>query len=153
MLKQTERTTGIQAENMNKQEKNNLRKIKGKTRKIGHSIGLTSGLFSMSSKQIVSNDHHACRFFLSSSNSWLGLDFFPSKGGKCMEYYSFDLRSLLSPRTSIGFHKRLEITRGRNKSRDQRPRLGTKFRDQSLQASKWYLKCKCRPKKWIKCSL
>ena len=29
--KQTERTTGIQAENMNKQ-RNNLRKIKGKTR-------------------------------------------------------------------------------------------------------------------------
>ena len=115
----------------------------------------------MSSKQIVSNGHnardvhvyielyirdHACRFFLSFANSWLGLDFFPSKGGKCMGYYSFDLRSLLSPRTSIGFHKRLKITRGRNKSRDQRPRLGTKFRDQSLQASKWYLKCKCRPK-------
>ena len=106
-------------------KENNLRKIKGKTRKIGHSIGLTSGLFSMS-KQIVSNDHHACRFFLSSANSWLGLDFFPSKGGKCMGYYSFDWRSLLSPRTSIGFHKRLKITRGRNKSRDQRPRLGTK---------------------------
>ena len=32
-----------------------------------------------------------------------------------MGYYSFDLRSLLSPRTSIGFHKRLKITRGRNK--------------------------------------
>ena len=139
--------------------------MKGKTRKIGHSIGLTSGLFS---KQIVSNDHnardvhvyielyirdHACRFFLSFANSWLGLDFFPSKGGKCMGYYSFDLRSLLSPRTSIGFHKRLKITRGRNKSRDQRPRLGTKIRDQSLQASKWYLKCKCRPKNWITCSL
>ena len=88
--KQTERTTGIQAENMNKQ-KNNLRKIKGKMRKIGHSIGLTSGLFLMSSKQIVSNDHHACRFFLSSANSWLGLDFFPSKGGKCMGHCSFDL--------------------------------------------------------------
>ena len=58
-----------------------------------------------------------------------------------MEYYSFDLRSFLSPRTSIGFHKRLKITRGRNKSRDQRPRLGTKFPDQSLQSSKWYLKC------------
>ena len=56
----------------------------------------------MSSKQIVSNDHHArdvyielyirdhaCRFFLSSANSWMGLDFFPSKGGKCMGYYSF----------------------------------------------------------------
>ena len=38
--KQTERASGIQAENMNKQ-KNNLRKIKGKTRKLGHSIGLT----------------------------------------------------------------------------------------------------------------
>ena len=38
--KQTEWTTGIQAENINKQ-KNNLRKIKGKTRKKGHSIGLT----------------------------------------------------------------------------------------------------------------
>ena len=134
-------------------KENNLRKIKGKTRKIGHLIGLTSGLFSMSSKQIVSNDHHACRFFLSSANSWLGLDFFPSKGGKCMGYYSFDLRSLLSPRPSIGFHKRLKITRGRNKSRDQRPRLGTKFQDQSLQASKWYLKCKYRPKNWITCSL
>ena len=36
-----------------------------------------------------------------------------------MEYYSFDSRSLLSPRTSIGFHKRLKITRGRYKSRDQ----------------------------------
>ena len=33
-----------------------------------------------------------------------------------MEYYSFDLRSFLSPRASIGFHKRLKITRGRNKS-------------------------------------
>ena len=31
-----------------------------------------------------------------------------------------------SPRTSIGFHKRLKITRERNKTRDQRPRLGTK---------------------------
>ena len=137
--------------------------IKGKTRKIGHSIGLTSGLFS---KQIVSNDHnardvyielyirdHACRFFLSFANSWLGLDFFPFKGGKCMGYYSFDLTSLLSPRTSIGFHKRLKITRGRNKRWNQRPRLGTKFRDQSLQASKWYLFCKCRPKNWITCSL
>ena len=31
-----------------------------------------------------------------------------------MGYHSFDLRSLLSPRTSIGFHKRLKITRGRN---------------------------------------
>ena len=50
--KQTERTTGIQAENT-KSKENNLRKIKGKTskenpillrgktRKIGHSIGLT----------------------------------------------------------------------------------------------------------------
>ena len=47
----------------------------------------------MSSKQIVSNDHHASRFFLSSANSWLGLDFFPSKGGKCMGYYSFDSRN------------------------------------------------------------
>ena len=28
----------------------------------------------------------------------------------------------------------------------QRPRLGTKHRDQSLQASKWYLKCKYQPK-------
>ena len=93
----------------------------------------------MSSKQIVSNDHHAYRFFRTSANSWLGLDFFPSKGGKCMAY-PFDLRSLLSPRTSIGFHKRLKITRGRNKSQNQRPRLGTKFRDRSLQASKWYLK-------------
>ena len=27
----------------------------------------------------------------------------------------------------------------------QRPRPGTKFRDQSLQASKWYLKCKYKP--------
>ena len=52
-----------------------------------------------------------------------------------MGYYSFDLRSLLSPRTSIGFHKRLKITRGRNKSRDQRPRLGTKFRDQSYRVT------------------
>ena len=34
-------------------KENNLRKIKGKTRKIGHSTGLTSGLFSMSSKQIL----------------------------------------------------------------------------------------------------
>ena len=33
------------------------------------------------------------RFFLSPANSWLGLGFFPSKGGKCMGYYSFDLRS------------------------------------------------------------
>ena len=54
---------------------------------------------------------------------------------------------------SIGFHKRLKITRGRNKRWDQRPRLRTKIRDQSLQASKWYLKCKCRPKNWITCSL
>ena len=91
-------------------------------RKIGHLIGLTSGSFSMSSKQIVSNDHHACRFFLPSANSWLGLDFFPSKGGKCMGYYSFDLRSLLSQRTSIGFYKRLKIARGRIKA-------GTNARD------------------------
>ena len=34
-----------------------------------------------------------------------------------MGYYSFNLRSLLSPRTRIGFHKRLKITRGRNTSR------------------------------------
>ena len=100
-----------------------------------------------------SNHHRARRFFLSPANSWLGLDFFPSKGGKCMGFYSFDLRSFLSPRTSIGFHKRLKITRGRNKNRNQRLRLGTKFRGQSLQASKWYLKCKCRPKNWITCSL
>ena len=39
--KQTERTMGIQAENINKQKEDNLRKIKGKTRKEGHSIGLT----------------------------------------------------------------------------------------------------------------
>ena len=56
---------------------------------------------------------HACRFFLSFANSWLGLDFFPSKGGKCMGYYFFDLRSLLSPRTSIGFHKKTEDNKGK----------------------------------------
>ena len=33
------------------------------------------------------------RCFLSPANSWPGLGFFPSKGGKCMGYYSFDLRS------------------------------------------------------------
>ena len=47
-----------------------------------------------------------------------------------MGYYSFHLRSLLSPRTSIGFHKRLKITRGRKpgptpETRDQI--LGPKF--------------------------
>ena len=30
---------------------------------------------------------------------------------------------------------------------------GTKFLDQSLQASKWYLKCKYQPENWITCSL
>ena len=91
----------------------------------------------------MSNDHnardvyielyirdHACRFSLSFANSWLGLDFFPSKGGKCMGYYSFDLTSLLSPRTSIGFHKRMKITRGGIKdgtnARDSGPNSGTK---------------------------
>ena len=47
-----------------------------------------------------------------------------------MGYYYFDLRSLLSPRTSIGFHKRLKITRegikaGTN-ARDSGPNSGTK---------------------------
>ena len=59
--------------------------IKCKTRKIGHSIGLTSGLFS---KQIVSNDYnardvyielyirdHACRFFLSFVKFMAGVGF------------------------------------------------------------------------------
>ena len=36
---------------------------------------------------------HASRFSLSPANSSMGLGFFPSKGGKCMGYYSFDLRS------------------------------------------------------------
>ena len=38
--KQTEQTIGLQAENMKKQ-RNYLRKIKGKTWKIGHLIGLS----------------------------------------------------------------------------------------------------------------
>ena len=53
--------------------------------------------------------------------------------------------------TSIDFYKRSFL--GRNKSRDQYPGLGTKFRDQSLQASKWYFECKYRPENWITCSL
>ena len=50
-----------------------------------------------------------------------------------MGYYSFDLTSLLSPRTSIGFHKRLKITRGRNKRWDQRPRLKTVSNDHNAR--------------------
>ena len=86
----------------------------------------------MSSKQNESNAEAniimLVDFSYHSQIQRLGLDFFPSKGGKCMGYYSFDLRYFLSPRTSIGFHKRLKITRGRNKSRDQRlgPNSGTK---------------------------
>ena len=42
----------------------------------------------MSSKQIESNAEAIIiilvDFFLSPANSWLGLDFFPSKGGKCI---------------------------------------------------------------------
>ena len=47
-----------------------------------------------------------------------------------MGYDSFDLRSFLFPQTSIGFHKRLKITRGRNKAgnnaQDSGPNSGTK---------------------------
>ena len=38
-----------------------------------------------------------------------------------MGYYYFDLRSLLSPRTSIGFHKK-----GKEYARDSGPNSGTK---------------------------
>ena len=64
------------------------------------------------------------------------------------KYYWFHKRLKI---TSIGFHKRSNL--GRNKSWDQDSGLGTKFQDQSLQASKRYLKCKYRPENWITCSL
>ena len=47
-----------------------------------------------------------------------------------MGYYSFDLRSLLSTRTSIGFHKRLKIKgegiKAGTNARNSGPNSGTK---------------------------
>ena len=64
------------------------------------------------------------------------------------KYFDFHIRLKIS---SIDFHKRSFL--GRNKSRDQYPALGTKFQNQSLQASKWYLKYKYQPENWITCPL
>ena len=65
-----------------------------------------------------------------------------------MGYYSFDLSSLLSPRTSVCFHKKLKITREGIKA-------GTNARDSgpNSRIKVCKLKCKCRPNNWITCSL
>ena len=131
-------------------------------RKIGQSIGCFDVVFDAFVKcgsiiMLVDFSYHpqihdwgSIYFPLKEENAW---DTF-------LEVTNFLL--ILSTWTSIdGFHKRLKKSidfykrsfLGRNKSQDQCPGLGTKFRDQSLQASKWCLKRKYRPEKWITCSL
>ena len=66
--KQTEPTIGLQAENVNKQRKlPHLRKINGKTRKIGHSICCFDVIEAYMCQ--LRKHHHASIFFLSPANS------------------------------------------------------------------------------------